>query len=116
MNEGVRKLVYVASPLRGDYEKNISKAKEYSKKIIEMGHIPYTPHLLFTQFMDDAIPEERELAMQMGIEMLKRCDMLMVCGGHISEGMGKEIKAANKLGIPVKFYNVPQEEEHYGQD
>lgn len=101
--ETVKKLIYVASPLRGDYERNIEKAKEYSKRVIDTGHIPFTPHLLFTQFTDDTMPEERELGISMGIEVLKKCDELWVFGNYISEGILGEIKAANKLNIPVKY-------------
>ena len=39
--------------------------------------------------------------MAIGIELLKFCDELMVCGDIISEGMAAEIAEAERLGIPV---------------
>ena len=56
------KKVYICSPCRGDYENNIQRAKEYSRAAVEKGVIPVTPHIYLTQFMDDNVPEERELA------------------------------------------------------
>ena len=56
------KKVYICSPCRGDYENNIQRAKEYSRAAVQKGVIPVTPHIYLTQFMDDNVPEERELA------------------------------------------------------
>ena len=58
------KKVYICSPCRGDYENNIQRAKEYSRAAVEKGVIPVTPHIYLTQFMDDNVPEERELALR----------------------------------------------------
>lgn len=110
-----QKVIYVASPLRGDYEKNMEKARRYCKVVIDKGHIPYAPHLLFTQFMDDTIPEERKAGMAMGIEMLKKCDELWAFGKTISEGMAAEIELANNTGITVRYLEDPEEVQH-GQD
>jgi len=44
----MRKLIYVASPLKGDYEGNMEKAREYCRYVMSKGHIPFAPHLLFT--------------------------------------------------------------------
>lgn len=63
------KKVYICSPCRGDYENNIQRAKEYSRAAVEKGVIPVTPHIYLTQFMDDNVPEERELALKIGGEL-----------------------------------------------
>ena len=61
------KKVYICSPCRGDYENNIQRAKEFSRAAVERGCIPVTPHIYLTQFMDDTVPAERELARERGI-------------------------------------------------
>lgn len=66
MSKKANKLVYVASPLRGDYERNTELARQYCKHVTDKGFIPYAPHLLFTQFMDDTIPEQRATGMPWG--------------------------------------------------
>ena len=96
--------MYVCSPYRGDVERNVSKAQGYCRFAIGQGVIPVTPHIYFTQFLDDDIPEERKVGMRMGLMMLERCDELWVFGARISEGMKSEIRAAEQLGTPVLYF------------
>ena len=97
------KKIFVCSPLRGDIQGNMEKAKEYCKYVILEGNIPYAPHVFFTQFLDDNVPTERELGILGGLEFLKVCDELFVFGDKITEGMSKEITLANSLGKNVVF-------------
>ena len=57
-----RPLVYICSPLSGDVDGNMEKARQYCRFALEQGQIPLAPHLMFPQFMDDEDAEERELA------------------------------------------------------
>jgi len=98
-----KKLVYICSPLRGDIERNIIKAQSYCREAVELGVIPIAPHVYFTQFLNDLIPEERKIGMELGIELLKKCDEVWVYGiQNQSEGMKAEIELAKELGIPVR--------------
>lgn len=54
-----RPLVYICSPLAGDMDGNMEKARRYCKFAVRSGAIPLAPHLLFPQFMDDTNPDER---------------------------------------------------------
>ena len=97
------KKVYICSPCRGDYENNIQRAKEYSRAAVEKGVIPVTPHIYLTQFMDDNVPEERELALKIGSELVLGCSELWAFGiDHPSAGMAAEIELATAHGIPVR--------------
>jgi hypothetical protein len=97
------KKVYIRSPCRGDYENNIQRAKEYSRAAVEKGVIPVTPHIYLTQFMDDNVPEERELALKIGSELVLGCSELWAFGiDHPSAGMAAEIELAKAHGIPVR--------------
>jgi len=97
------KLVYICSPCRGDYEKNITKAQEYCREAISMGVVPIAPHVYFTQFLNDLYPEERKLGMTAGLELLKLCAEVWVYGmDNPSEGMKAEIELAKELRIPVR--------------
>lgn len=95
------KMVYICSPLRGDYEKNIAKANEYAREEAMKGNCAIAPHCVFTQFLNDEVPDERWLGQEMGKALLCRCDELLVCGSIISEGMREEIKTAYENGIAV---------------
>lgn len=95
------KKVYICSPLRGDYIQNIENAKKYSREAVLSGYIPVTPHIYFAQFMDDSNSEERELALKIGLELLRSCDEMWILGPHILEGMKTEIDLARRLSIKV---------------
>ena len=74
------KMVYFCSPLRGEPEKNIAKANEYAREEAMKGNCAIAPHCVFTQFLDDEVPEERSLGQEMGKTLLCRCDELLVYG------------------------------------
>lgn len=97
-----QRLIYVCSPVKGNIEHNIAMAKEYCKSVIVAGHIPLAPHIAFEGVLNDNIPSERETALALGLELLKRCDQLWIFGDVISSGMAAEIKLAKSLGIEVK--------------
>ena len=46
--------------------------------------------------------EDRALGMKLGLELLKRCDELWLCGDEQSSGMALEEKAARKAGIVIR--------------
>lgn len=99
----IKKLVYICSPCRGDYEKNIDNAATYSREAIMHGYIPITPHLYFTRFMDDSNSTERTMAMEAGCQLLLMCSEVWVFGlDEPSEGMQAEIALAIRHGIPIK--------------
>jgi len=85
------KKVFICSPLKGNHKENIKKAKEYSRFAVKKGYIPITPHIYFTQFLNDKIKREREMALKMNLELLDLCDELWIFGDRITEGMHKEI-------------------------
>ena len=98
----MKKLVYICSPCRGDYEKNIDNAAMYSRAAFRKGYMPITQHLYFTRFMDDTNSKERSMAMTAGSQLLLMCSEVWVFGlDHPSEGMQAEIALAIRHGIPI---------------
>lgn len=94
-----RPFAYICSPYAGEIKLNTKKTKAYSRRLYEMGYTPIAPHLLFPQFMDDDIPNERKDAMDMAKDILRRCRVVVVCGKELSDGMVEEIALAKRLGI-----------------
>lgn len=82
-----RPMVYICSPYSGDVETNTLAAIRYSRFAADMGFIPIAPHLLFTQFIDDSLPAERELGMFFGNVLMSKCTEDWVFGSKISDGM-----------------------------
>ena len=99
------KIIYICSPLKGNIVSNIQKAREYCKVVLNDGFIPYAPHVSFDGILDDNNPQERETALRIGVEMVKRCNELWVFGNVISEGMKKEIETASATKIPILFFD-----------
>lgn len=99
-----KKLVYIASPYRGDKKRNIRKASKYTRAAFDAGMVPITPHLFYSSILDDSNPEQRTAGMAAGTAILLRCDELWVFG-EPSEGMKAEIATAKQANIPVKYYS-----------
>ena len=95
------KKVFICSNYRGDVESNVKNAIHWCKKATNQGYLPIAPHLYFPQFLDDDIPNERELGIAWGIDILNDCDELWVCSKDISDGMKREIEYARGQGIPI---------------
>ena len=106
-----RPLIFVCSPYRGETEANIQNARRYCRLVMKQGGIPFAPHLLFTQFLDEDKAAERRQGLRMGMEMLKLCDELWAFG-EPTEGMRMEIAQAEYLGIPVCRLDIAGGKRH----
>lgn len=105
-----RPVVYICSPYSGDTERNIENAKKYSRFAVDRNYLPITPHIYFTQFMDDEIPEERNTAIFMNRVLLSKCVELWVFGSVISRGMKGEIKRAKRKHLKIRYFTEEMEE------
>lgn len=101
-----RPLIYICSPYAGDPEKNTDAARKYSKFAVDSGTIPFAPHLLFPQFLNDQDVYERELGMIMGLAILSKCAEVWVFGVQLSPGMRREIKKAKLKEIPIRYFDT----------
>jgi hypothetical protein len=105
-----KQLVFICSPYGGDIERNTAKAAGYCRFAYTKGFTPYAPHLHNSIFLDESIPEEREVGISLGLEVLKRCDELWSFGKTVSAGMQVELNYAKENGIPIKYFNERCEE------
>lgn len=111
------KLVYICSPYRGKignrYIENSLKAIKYCKIIAAEGDIPFASHVYFPKLLcyDHSNPAEMERAMKMGIEVLHKCDKLVVFGNIITEGMQSEIEFAMTHNIPIERRKLVRKEK-----
>lgn len=99
-----RPVVYICSPLSGDVELNQAKARAYCRFAVDTGYIPLAPHIYFTQFMNDASPKDRNLALFMDIVLLSKCAELWVFGETVSKGMSIEIEKAKRKGQLIRYF------------
>ncbi|MGL5254542.1 MAG: hypothetical protein ACRC9L_06075 [Brevinema sp.] len=111
------KRAYICSPLSAptgaEMCSNMMAARGYEKRVAELcGCRTFAPHAYLPTLLNDHVPEERALALKFGIDLLRICDALVICGGRISAGMKGEIAMANQLGI--KVYHLVEHEDAVG--
>ena len=106
-----KSIVYICSPYAGDTERNIKNAVRYCRFAVDGGYIPFAPHLLFPQFLDDGNADERALGMYFGTLMMNYCEELWVFGENISAGMSAEISEAYRSGMAVRYFTESCEED-----
>lgn len=104
------KKAYICSPLyaptQEEIQANMLRARKYMKAVKELyGYRTYAPHAYLPELLDDHDPEERALGISFGVGLLKHCQVLIICGNKISEGMYKEIKEAVFLGLEIYSCN-----------
>ena len=105
-----RPRVFICSPYAGDVSANTEKARRYLRFAIDRGTIPFAPHLLYPQVLDDSDPEERALGVFFGLVWLGRCHELWVFGRVCSPGMAEEISCATRRGLPIHYFTTECEE------
>ncbi len=89
------KLCYICSPYKGDTERNKEYARELTRIALECGYVPITPHLYLTQVLDEENPDQRELGMAAGQELLRHCKYIYIGSRYgLTEGMLEEIRIA----------------------
>lgn len=90
------KSAYICSPLHAnspaEFLYNLHAARAYMFYANRrMGCQAKAPHAYLPLLLCDKNPEERNLAMQFGLELLKRCQIVLVCGNRLTPGMRAEI-------------------------
>lgn len=103
-NSTWRPCVFICSPFGGDITRNTEKARRYMRFAIRMNTIPFAPHMLYPQVLDEDDPDQRTLGLFFGTVWLSKCAELWVFGSHVSVGMEREIACARKRSIPIRYF------------
>ena len=61
--------------------------------------MPICPKLSLPQYLSADVPGEQRAMSQISQQLLRRCRMLVVCGGEIKAVMAGEIGTAEKLKL-----------------
>lgn len=67
-------LVILESPYAGDVEGNLTYARRAALDCALRGESAQASHLLFTQFLDDKVPGQRELGIRLGLAWTRVAD------------------------------------------
>lgn len=97
------KVVYVAGPFRAKTQwgiiQNVRKAEEVALEVARAGAMPLCPHTN-TRYFHGLLTEEFWL--EGTLELLRRCDAIVMVGGwQYSSGSKVELAEAKELGLPV---------------
>lgn len=107
-------LVILESPFAGDVDKNIEYARQCMKDCLIRGEAPMVSHLLYTQCLDDDIPEERELGIEAGLAFRSVINKTVVYTDlGISKGMEYGIKDAVNNGRQVEYRSIKKKRPLY---
>lgn len=97
-------MVYVCSPYRGDVKRNKEYAREIANVVIEGKAVPIVPHLYITEILNDENPADREKGLKMCLELVERCNFMIVGERFgITEGMKQEIAKAKLLNKMILY-------------
>ena len=92
------KIVFTALSKHNFYFKDF-----ITKYVLDKDCVPLNPFMLFNYFMLDTV--ERDRVRAANNELVRKADELWVFG-EISDGVLKEIKLAESLKKPIKYYKI----------
>ena len=72
--------------------------------VFNQGAIPVNPFRLYGYFLADRV--DRDLIRQANNNLIRKCDQLWVFGARIADGVFFEIEYAQKLNLPIQFFNI----------
>ena len=92
--------VYVAGPYSSYPIYGMRNAILAADEVLDLGMFPHVPH--FTGLWDMVAPKPYEDWLELDLEMLRVCDVVLRIPGE-SSGADGEIEHAVELGIPIVY-------------
>ncbi len=93
--------VYVAGPYtKGDVAVNVRNAILVANDLLEMGHVPFCPHL--SHFWHLVTPRPYEEWLAIDIEWLRQCEAVYRMDG---ESSGADLEVADAQGLRIPIYS-----------
>lgn len=101
------RFVVIESPYAGDVAANEAYAREAMLDCFNRGEAPFASHLLYTQVLDDAMPQQRKAGIDAGFEIEQYAEAVVVYTDlGISRGMQLGIERANELGKKIEYRSI----------
>lgn len=104
-----RRRVYLESPFTAPTQEGRDRNRRFLLRCMRdssmRGEAPFASHLLYTQFLDDDVPEERAIGLECGLAWADAGAEATVVYTNlgISGGMQFGIDRANQVGRPVEY-------------
>lgn len=97
-------LVILESPYAGDRQRNLLYLRDAIRDSLKRGEAPYASHGLYTNALEDSVPEQRERGLAAGHafrEVVKKCVVYRDLG--ISSGMEDGMRRSRQLGQEIEY-------------
>tara|TARA_R110000765_G_scaffold26802_1_gene65500 strand:+ start:81 stop:437 length:357 start_codon:yes stop_codon:yes gene_type:complete len=99
--------VIIESPYAGDLVNNVSYARGCLWDSLSRQESPFASHLLYTQVLNDKIPEQREMGLRLALSWYNTADLCAVYTDlGISSGMEHGIAYAYSIGLTVEKRSI----------
>ena len=108
----LNKCFICSPPHEGDPQK-MAIARRYCRDAVWDMMVPVAPNLSFAAFLDDADISDRWRKKTIVAALLPECSEFRVFCDEVTEDMIPEIKKAQELKIPIKFYDADMKEVDY---
>ncbi len=102
----MKKIVYLAHPLSGDWESNIASARRYAEEAARSGFVPVAPYLTLYGLLHE--PADRALGLEIDLRMIDVCNELWLCGERLSSGMALELEYASRSNVHIRAIKSPE--------
>lgn len=93
-HEKTTPLVVVESPYAGEVQDNLEYLQLCLRDCVDRGESPYASHLMLTGCLDDTVPEERALGIEMGMAVARKANLRVF---YIDRGWSRGMQAAKRL-------------------
>ena len=117
------KRVIIESPFHAPTDvgrlKNMNYARAAMMDSLHRGEAPFLSHLLYTQVLEDNLPDERAMGIEAGLAWGMQAHLTAVYADYdISRGMTLGIEHAHKNWRPVviRFLGPPWSDFPYGEE
>ena len=99
--------VILESPYAGDLERNLAYARAALRDSLNRGEAPFASHLLYTQALDDTVPEQRRQGLRAAQQWYYGAAKVVVYQDYgISPGMQLGIDLALAIGLAVEYRRI----------
>lgn len=99
--------VILESPYAGNMAENRVYANQCLRDSLLRGEAPFASHVLYTEALDDTIPEERHIGIEAGLVIGKLAEKTVVYTDYgISKGMQYGIDRATAEGRPIEYRKI----------
>jgi hypothetical protein len=101
------RLVILESPYAGDVEANLTYARACGRDCALRGDAILASHLLYPQFLDDTIPAERKLGIELGLAWRAKADLsIFYTDRGWSSGMLAALHSAIEHNFPFELRSL----------